>query len=180
MELKDNSAPLFFSYSEFKLSLMDDPDEALELNLKPEKLDSESYEIKLQKARILKRLKKYEEADKIFDEVMANLDSLKNKIKRITIDQSADNFKRWGEKYLLQENIPEAVAMYTKALNRIEMLDEIEMDSRVIITLSKILKSIQYTCVFLGIEYEPGTNLYITVFFKNSDLKFVKVQSTKT
>lgn len=166
IEINSNSASLYYSYSEFKLILMDDPDEALELTLKAEILDPSSFEIKLQKARILKRLTKFEEAEHIFNLIIDNLDSIKHKLKRITIDQSADNYKRWGEFLVVHQNLTEAVLKFEKAINRISLLDTNDLDSKIVITISKILSATQPTCVFLDMEYRPGIDLYIFILEK--------------
>lgn len=160
---KPNYAPTLYLYAGFKLIYLEDFESAYELTLQAEAIDFENIDIKLQKARILKQTDQYKEAHEIFNQILDKKKSLMNKTKRITIDQAADNLRRWAEKFITEKNIGQAILLLREAISIIKALDSSDIDYKIIITIAKILKATQYTCVKSNAENEDGIRLFIDI-----------------
>lgn len=166
IECKPNFAPLLFLYAGFKLCYVGDFEGALEDCIKAEKLDNQNINIKMQKGRILKQLNRYEEADFIFQDILYNNSELKTKEKKITVDQAADNLRRWAEKAIREENYPMTIKLLSRAIGLVSLLNESDIDYKIITTVSKIIKTTTYTCVNSNVENKDGINLLVDMLNK--------------
>ncbi|MGV3025729.1 NB-ARC domain-containing protein [Clostridium thermobutyricum] len=166
LECKGDYAPLLYLYSGFKLSFVKDFEGALEYCNLAESLDKDNNDIKLEKARILKSLNKYEEAHKIFYDLLHDEKELRIKYKKITVDQAADNLRDWAIKSINEEDIKKAINLLYDAIDIIEVLNDENKDYKIITTISEIIEAATQTCVKDNVENIEGINLLLFILNK--------------
>lgn len=143
IECKPDYPPIYFFYAGFKLMTIENFDEAYDAITFAEKLDPKNNRIKMHKGRILKQLGEYSEAEKVFNEVLENLENLDIRTKKELVDQASDNLKRWAD-MTRNENGELAESLIKKSINILERIDEAHFDTKIVITISKIIKTLTY------------------------------------
>jgi len=143
IQCKEDSAPLLYLYAGFRMRFLEDFDGALNLTEKADELDPLNPHVKLQKARIYSIMNQFEAANDLFTILMEKCkDSTSTKIRRITIDQTANNLRKWADKCIAEEDYIKAIVLLKEALAILENLDKSEKDWKIFDTISKILISL--------------------------------------
>lgn len=156
LQCKNNNAPLLFLYAGFRMRFLDDFETALEYLNVAHSLDSENLDIKIQIARVYMLLNKYDIADDKFTKLLMLDTKFKNKQKRITVNYSADNARRWAELLVKKEEYEQAFNLLEKAIHYINMLDENEKDSKVISTVCKIMGNLVNLATLVSYDSQSG------------------------
>lgn len=162
LDCKGNYAPLLYLYAGFRTSFMEDFDGALKYCDEAEKLDQMNPEIKILKARILKMQRKHYEAEQIFCSLLnPNEYKLTDKLVRIVSDQAADNYKRWSEKAVAQNDYNSAYMYLERGLNIINVLDISHVDKKIAETLFKIINQL---CVLICKHNQKQDLIYELIY----------------
>ncbi len=170
IESNRDYAPLLYLYAGFKLSYMEDFEGALEYCLAAEKIDSNNINIILQKARILKQMGKFNDANIIFKQILDKADELKLKTKRIAVDQAADNFKRWAEKSINEEDYNNSLELLQNSIKIISILDNIDKDNKICTTLINIIRVTCMLCFKTNCKCQRYLDFLILIFDKYIDI----------
>lgn len=64
---------------------------------------------------------KFKESEKIFNKLRESLTEIQNKYKNITVDLSAENFRRWSEIFISENNFTEALSTLRKSIDILEI-----------------------------------------------------------
>lgn len=143
LECKSNYAPILYFYAGFKLMFIENFDDAYDAIIQAESLDPKNNRIKMSKGRILKQMSKFPEAEKVFESVFLNYKNLDFRTQKILIDQASDNLRRWADK-IRADNGDYAETLIKKAIDIMEYLDETLYDTKIVITITKIIKTLTY------------------------------------
>lgn len=139
LQCKDNNAPLLYLYAGFRMRFLDDFEGALEYFRLAKKLDPENIDIQIQIARVYMLLAKYKESDEMFIKILKSEFKFKNKQKKITVNYAADNIRRWAEVLVSKEEYLDALELYKKVIEYVNILDESDQDYKIIDTVCKTL-----------------------------------------
>jgi len=145
IQCKADYAPLLFLYAGFLMRYLDDYEEAMTYTDAAERLDPENVEIKVQKARLHMFIGEHKEAYNKYKEIIDGK-NLRDKIKRITYDLSTENLRRWSEVLYASGDPTGAFKLLQEAVDKLDLLDEVEQDNKIMNTVSKIIKTICYNC----------------------------------
>ncbi|TWT00151.1 NB-ARC domain-containing protein [Planomicrobium sp. CPCC 101079] len=144
IQCNPDHASLLFLYAGFKMRYLEDFEEALELTVQAEEIDTENIDIKIQKARLYMFLGKFKDSEEIFNNLRVLLRDMQGKEKVITLDLSAENLRRWSEILINENRENEATDILKKAVEILE--DYPAHDRKMLKTLTKIIKTLSYMC----------------------------------
>lgn len=170
LQCKNNNAPLLYLYAGFRMRYLDDFEGALEYLELARRLDQENLDIQILIARVHMLLAKYKESDEMFMKLLESEVKFKNRQKRITINYAADNVRRWAEVLVSKEDYKDAINLYKKVIEYINILDESDQDYKIIATICKTLYNLinLYSVINIELKYTV-INEFIKIFklYKN-------------
>lgn len=128
----NNRAIVFYLYSVFSTIKMKDFHRAYELIELAEDLAPESYEIFLEKSRVLMLLGKYDEAEEFWRKSLALFGAKDLKSKNILFSRYADIQRRKAENYQDRDYILK-YELYKKGIDKINQIDQVDIKAGVIL-----------------------------------------------
>lgn len=167
LQIRRDYAPILFLYAGFRMRYLDDFDLAMELTTKAEKLDSNNFSIKLQKARLFTLTFEFDEAHNQYNELLKKKHTIPPKSLIILVYYTVDNLKRKIEKLTTTKDNSQAIETLFKAILIIEEHIEFVEDVKINILFSKLLIEFLYIIQSGRNDYTNKCSEFFNIFKRN-------------